>query len=115
MEEDGRPAASQLRQQPAKTRGGAEIDLALGSNPLVAAPPARICLATSEVKRDFGHRRQLDHAGCGGWRGGRRRGGLLRVRELRPENNRGAKHEGDTTAAERDHLGGGAGTRMRRP
>ncbi len=62
MEEDGRPAAPQLRQQAAKARRRTGVDLALCDDPLVAAPPARIRVAMGHIEYDFAHRRHLDHA-----------------------------------------------------
>jgi hypothetical protein len=49
MEEDGRPATPQFRQQPAKALRGAGIDFALGRNPLVATAPTRIRVAAENA------------------------------------------------------------------
>jgi hypothetical protein len=64
MKEDGESAVPQFRQQPAKALSGAGINLALRHNPLVAASPTRIRIATGQIKYDLGDRCRLDY----GWR-----------------------------------------------
>src|SRR6266568_5061070 len=101
MEEEGRPAAPQLCQQPAKALRRTKVDLALRGNPLVAAPPARIRVAARDIKHDIAHRWRLDS----GWRC---LGGIRRLRhDGRSIPNHGDKQSKcDWKQAKSRHCGG---------
>jgi len=74
MKKDREFARPEPRQQFAKTLSRREVDLAVGSDPRVAARSTRVCFSSGDIKCHF---RQIGRLGFG-WFADRRGGGRLR-------------------------------------